>query len=228
MFGGVSNELEMGYLESAEMPAIISGKESQSLNKRKTDGVLEDKMGKAKYILLHNTAYSDYYGDECVEIAKIVDESSGEDVLLICYEKNLFKERRYHICVDVYENEHGKFPVAKTDDFHRACLFNRREIFLTLMLHELGHYKNGDYERFEREDISEEDIRKERMKCAQEGRIQEVEKNADAFAARIVGKNTFMRAMDYMIARRKERNDTWMNVAIREFELRKKAVQNMR
>jgi hypothetical protein len=54
-----------------------------------------------------------------------------------------------------------------------------------------------------------------------------MERRADLFAVRYVGKPVFIRSMDYMIEQRKRRNDAAVNVAIREFELRKQAVKNL-
>jgi hypothetical protein len=59
------------------------------------------------------------------------------------------------------------------------------------------------------------------------GRVYDMERRADLFAVRYVGKSVFIRSMDYMIEQRKRRNDAAVNVAIREFELRKQAVKNL-
>ena len=182
-------------------------------------------MIKGNYNLLHNTAYIDYCGDESVEVGKIVDITSGEDVMYIYYEKNLFRTHGYHTCIDVYEDENGEYPVAKIDDLHRDCLFTSPDVFLTLMLHELGHYKNGDLTQ---ENLTNKEIADERMNCVLSGKIQEIERKADAFAISHVGKSTFMRTMDYLIRMRQKRKDDGMMLAIKEFELRKKAARNIR
>ncbi len=50
---------------------------------------------------------------------------------------------------------------------------------------------------------------------------------ADAFAVTYVGKNVMLRALDYLINKRKQRtNDPGKELAIKEFQLRKKAIQN--
>ena len=94
-----------------------------------------------------------------------------------------------------------------------------------MMLHEYGHYLNGDLNVT---GLTDQKIRDERMRCIMEGRVMEMEAKADAFAISHVGKNTFMRAMDYFIKKRRERGDEAMHMAIREFELRKKAARNLR
>lgn len=182
-------------------------------------------MAKGKYKLLFNTAYIDYTGEEEVEIGKIVDTDTDEDVLYVYYSKNLYVSEGYHICIDVYEDENGEYPVAKTDDMHRKCLFDQPSVFLTIMLHEYGHYLNGDlYDN----GLTNQMMQEERMRCILENRVMEMERKADAFAVAHVGKNTFMRSMDYLIKKRRERGDRDMHLAIKEFELRKKAIRNTR
>ncbi len=181
-----------------------------------------------KYILRYNTARIDYCGNEEVEIAKIVDSETDEDIFYVDYDKNLYSKSGYHTCIDIYKNNDGsgEFAVAKVDDLHRECLFEQPKIFLSMMLHEYGHYVNGDLNP--RDDITTESIKQERERCIAEGRVMDMELKADAFAISHVGKNTFMRSMDYMIKKRKERRDIGMELAIREFELRKKAAQKIR
>ena len=184
-------------------------------------------MVNTKYVLLRNTAYIDYHGDAPVEIAKIVDYLTNKDVMLIYYEKNLFRIRGLHTCVVVCETEAGTIPVAFIDDLHRACLFEHREIFFSLMLHELGHFKNGDFNNA-LSGTTTKTIKDERLRCILEGCVQEIEKNADAFAVSVVGEHTVVRMLDYLIDKRRERKDKGMELAIREFELRKEAVQSIK
>ena len=128
------------------------------------------------------------------------------------------------MCIDVYENDEGEFAVPKVDDMHRNCIFEKPEVFLCLVLHEYGHYLNGDLDATNR---TNQEIQEERMRCIIEGRVMDEEKKADEFAALHVGKSTFMSTMNYLIRKRRERADRDMQLAIREFELRKKAVRDM-
>lgn len=173
---------------------------------------------------MFNTTYVDYAGDESVEIAKIVDLQTKQDAIYVYYEKNLYRTRGYHICIDIYENDEREYPVAKMDDQHRKCLLESPDIFITLMLHELGHYLNGD---FNREYTSDKEVQDARLSCILAGTIQEEERMADAFAIKQVGKNTFNRTVDYLIRARQKRNDEGMQLAIKEFELRKKAAKKL-
>lgn len=182
---------------------------------------------KGQYRLLFNEAYADYCGPDVVEIGKIIDCTTNKEVMFIYYEHDLYKRQRAHLCIEEYEREDGDYPVAKTDDLHRSCLFEQPQIFLTLMLHELGHFKNGDIDDHNT-GLSPEKVMNNRLNAILSGKVDEHELRADAFAISCVGKNTFMRAMDYMIKKRKQRGDNGMELAIKEFELRKKAAQKMK
>lgn len=177
-----------------------------------------------RYILLHNTARLDYTGDEQVEIAKIVDSKSGEAILYIDYSKDLYKTRGYHTCIEVYGDDIKEYPVAIVDDYHRDNLLERPDIFLCMMLHEYGHYINGDLNAT---GFTDEIIQNERMRYILQGRVMEMELKADAVAIKYVGKDTFIRAMNYMAKKRRERGGADIELAIREFELRKKAARKL-
>jgi len=178
---------------------------------------------KGQYELKYNKTFANYTGDRRVEIAKIIDLQTGEDALYVVYDKNLFKKIRYHTCLDATDPTCER-PVVLIDDLHRACLLDASDVFFTMMLHELGHFLNGDLSL---EYSSDKEIREERRKCTVMGTVQEVELKADAFAIKQVGKNTFNRTMDYMIRARKKRNDPGMELAIMELELRKKAAKKL-
>lgn len=183
-------------------------------------------MAKNPYQLLHNTANVDYVGGEEVEIAKIIEISTGEDVMYIVYSRDLYKVEGVHTGIFVYEDEGKENVVAKVDDINRPCLFENGDIFFALMLHELGHYKNGDFDTDET--LTTESIMEDRTACIMGGKVMDRELKADAFAVKCIGKNKFLRSLDYLINKRKQRGDDGMQLALKEFELRKKAVCNIR
>ena len=178
----------------------------------------------SNYRLLHNTAYINYHGDKEVEIGKIVDSSTDEVLMYIHYKKDIFKETGLHTCAFIYENENGEYLVAIVDDIHRECLYNQPTVFIVIALHEYGHYINGDLNA---EHLTTQMVLEERLRCIKEGRVIERELKADAFAIAHVGKNAFMRYIDYLIKKRRERGDDGMHLAIQEFELRKKAARKL-
>jgi len=182
-------------------------------------------LASKKYTLLHNDAYIDYIGQEEVEIGKIINLESNEDAMYIIYSRDLYRTSGYHICPMILQNKDEEFFAVYIDDLHRDCFFEHRDIFLAMMMHEYGHYINGDLMI---ENTTSKAVAEDRMQCIQEGRVQESERKADAFAVSIVGKNLFIRCIDYLIRKRKQRSDKGMYLAIKEFELRKKYVQRIR
>lgn len=181
-------------------------------------------MIKGKYCIQFNTAYQDYHGDEEVEIGKVINLQTEEVIIYIVYDKNLYKDSGNHTCIYTFED--SPIPAAYVDDLHRECLYNKQDIFFALVMHEYGHYINGDLSRIEYH--SNKEVQEDRLDYVVKGKVQEMELKADAFAVSCVGKNTFLRALDYLIASRRKRNDKGMLVAIKEFELRKKAVQKIK
>ena len=97
-------------------------------------------------------------------------------------------------------------------------------MFLCLALHEYAHYINGDLNR---DGVTNRMIQEERRRCIMSGKVVENERRADEFAIANVGKRAFLRSMNYLIKKREERGDKDMNIAIREFELRKKAARGI-
>lgn len=181
-------------------------------------------MGKCKYMLLTNTTYFDYTGAGPVELAKVIDDTTGEDILFVIYQKNLFREYHYHLSIGEFSSNEGLKLAVVLDDLHRDCLYKQPKIFLAIILHELGHHINGDNHNSR----SSDEIRNERLQYILAGKVQDYELKADAFAVEHVGKNTFIRSLDYLIDKRKLRGDSGMELAVKELELRKKAIQKIK
>lgn len=177
-----------------------------------------------KYFLMINDAYLDYDGEESVEMGKVVDTHTGKDIIYVYYNKNNYKENGYHINLNVYENDTGEYAVANISDIHRPCLYKDPDVFLSMALHEYGHYVNGDLNR---PGITTEQIQRERVQALLNGRVYDMERRADNFAVRYVGKHTILRSFDYLIEQRIQRGDDLTSLAVREFELRKKAIRNL-
>ena len=146
---------------------------------------------------MYNVEYLNYDGNDLVEIAKVINTETGKDEIFVDYEKNLYDKLGYHFCFEVYDNEEGSYPVAKVDDMHRSILVEHADIFLAMVLHELGHFKNGDLDKWADENANKKSIADERMKCILENRVMEEERLADAFAVECVGKNAYMRCLDF-------------------------------
>lgn len=170
----------------------------------------------------------DYHGDEVVEIAKIVEEPSNSDVMFIFYYKDLYSTANYHLCTGFTEIYEGvNYPIVYVDDEHKDLLYNKPELFQVLMLHELGHYLQGDFRKADNTHNTHE-ILSDRTRHILSGKVQSQELKADAFAARYMGKNKTIQALDYLIQKRRKRPiDPGKEIAIKEFENRKKAVQRL-
>ncbi len=181
-------------------------------------------MASQKYSLLYNTTFENYHDDGIVEIGKVVDSETGQDVLIIFYDKNLYKKYHYHMTPVEYKKEDKLTFAVHMDDIHRNILYSQPDILLGMLLHELGHHINGDYQR----SGDTETNREVRLNRIMEGHVQEIELRADSFAVDHIGKNKYLRCLDYLIKKRKERRDEGMGLAIQEFELRKKAVQRIK
>ena len=139
-------------------------------------------MVKGEYCLQINTAFQNYCGEEIVEIGKVTNLQSGKVAFLILYDKKLYSNAGYHMCMSV-GNE--SMPVVLVDDKDRECMYVKQDIFFALIMHEYGHYINGDLNRT---NISSQQIREDRLQCVKLGKVQEMELNADSFAVNCVGK----------------------------------------
>lgn len=182
-------------------------------------------MAKGQYRLMYNTAFADYDGKDAVEIGKVVDTDADADVMFVFYQKNLYQARGFHLCVDIFKDKTREFPIARVDDLHRDCLFDNPDVFLAMMLHELAHFRNGDLHDTSR---SARAMAEERMQCVMAGCVPEREQKADTFAVECVGKNIVMRSLDYLKKKRTQTVDNSMVYEIKELELRKKAVRNLK
>ncbi len=175
--------------------------------------------------LINQSVDRDYHGDEIVEIAKIVEMNSSTDVLYVFYDRDSYAKRHFHISAGLYDK--NEVPAVMIDDEHKDCLYDQSDVFFCLMLHELGHYRNKDFEKLADENTTS-NLNK-RTENIIKGKVQDAELNADSFAVKHIGKNKMIRTMDYMIKKRKERkNDPGKEIAIREIELRKKAIQKLK
>ena len=128
----------------------------------------------------------DYHGDEVVEIAKIVDVISSKEVLYLFYDKNTYANTNFHLAAGLVD-ENG-IPCVMIDDEHKGCLYDKPEVFFAILLHELGHYRNGDLERLSETKNTSSNLNY-RTQNILNGKVQDEELNADAFAVKHIGNN---------------------------------------
>lgn len=158
--------------------------------------------------------------DAIYEAARIIKKDTGEIVISVYYWKNAYKSLGYHF---------GVFRFSETEigivhDHLYFDLSNRNvNAFDAMLMHEVGHYINGDLD----ENFSGDEVRRDRVLEILKGNVDPKELAADRFAVEHCGKNAVMQMLDNIIATRKKRNTTDGAIAIKELELRKQAVKRL-
>ena len=154
-------------------------------------------------------------------VAYIKDLLSNKPVLIVHTFKNLLaKERNSLIFADILTNDNDKehpAGLAIVDD--TVFLKEKNNGFLfTSLLHELGHFINGDYNHVDN------NYSKKRVEMLKQGIVMDEEYKADEFAARECGLNKVIKWLEYMEDNRKHYNASLQNylLAINEFRMRKK------
>lgn len=167
-----------------------------------------------EYQLCVNQYAINYIGDVPTEVAKIVRLKDGKDVLKCFYDKSCYANTGYHICV---RNDGNSF----LDDSYKEILYKHTLVFEVIILHELGHIIRGHFRNPPLPGLDSEQLRKARGSGISKGFVSTAELEADAFAAKEVGKERVIAALDFLIRERRIRNDRHSALAIQEFELRK-------
>lgn len=187
-------------------------------------------MPDSEYSLMRNTHPDTVQYDDVapIEIGRIVHVSHDEPVMLIFYDKYGYLQHKHRMSASVHTMPDGtRMPIIRVNKYYRDLLYEKPKIFLALAMHELGHIVNGDLERASADGVKSQQIRAERTASILNGKVVDEEIAADAFAVKQVGKSCMMNALDWMISMRRKRNDEIMEIAINEFELRKRAVRRL-
>lgn len=178
--------------------------------------IFRPSIGLNTFVIEH---YKDY--DNAVKLGYVLDELTNKEAITIIYDPHCFAENGYHLCASIQNGEH----YIIMDSTHFPCYYEMPEVLEALILHEVGHFSNGDYEKIH---LKADHIKTDRGANIIRGMVQPHELDADKYAAKNVGVPVMMRALDYLIALRKERKDDPIKAAaIREFELRKKALNDL-
>ena len=154
-----------------------------------------------------------------------IHDLNGKEILPIIYYSDCYNLYGGH-CKTMYDSIPDKYFICISKYFidNWYCLYNKLQFKLLVccMLHELGHFMNGDLEK----DVDVNQYNKERMRCLILGTVTSEEYKADKFAADEMGQDLMISSLDKMIRIRKKRNDKGMNSAIKEVELRKIALKD--
>lgn len=167
-----------------------------------------------------------YAGTGEIHIGTVESKRTEKAVMYLMYDKECYEKYNQHCLVlpDEDPSSGETFPFVIMGDFYRSLFFENPRIFNVLAMHELGHYLNGDLTQEDSDGITGADLRRMRIECIKNGEVMPEELNADIFAAEQCGWADFRDALNVLIRRRKERNDAGMELAIREFELRKEHI----
>ena len=143
-----------------------------------------------------------------------------EVILPIVYFKDAYRKFVCHCGLLVDDN--GPFVAVSEFGYNNYIKDVNLKMVFAMLLHELGHYKNGDFET-----CSATEYAKIRNEAVSKGIVTNQELNADRFAAEEIGKAAVINMLNRLIAVRKRRNDIGVNGAINEFQLRIKAVSRL-
>lgn len=178
-----------------------------------------------EYIIMHNFDNLPNYKEVFIEVGKVVSTNSKKAVMYILYNKDDYKTANYRIHTSIMENSNGEqHNVVIIGDQYLDIFKNHFKIFQFYVFHELGHFINGDYDN---KDFTNKELMAKRNDYIKNGKVLDMELNADRFAVKQIGKNISISAIDYSIMKRKERNDIGADLAIKEMQLRKKAIIKM-
>lgn len=154
------------------------------------------------------------------ELARIVRKNTGEKIISAFYCKNAYQKLGYHFCVHrLSDDEIG----IVLDDLYLNVSNTNFHAFEALLMHEVGHFVNGDFES----DLDRDEASQIRVAETLKGKVASNELAADRFSVEHCGKNAVMQMLDIVIATRKKRNTEDSEIALRELELRKQAVKRL-
>lgn len=189
----------------------------------------------ARYEIQVSRQLLTYRGKGPVEVGRVIDlDNSKEVVAYIVYENHELSPSPYHVYGRYAKTDAGTVFAIMIDDNYRRLFREKEKQFKAIVLHELGHHVCGHYEdEYWQQFFSEEQrqgdmtelLRLERVRCVERGSVMPNELEADAFACREVGKHTMNMMLDLLIEERRKRADGGAELAIREFQLRKKAIR---
>lgn len=173
--------------------------------------------------------YRDYYGDEPKTIGHVVDTVDGAVVAEVDYDRHDYARNLYQIRVAGWERPNGdEFAVIYVNDRYKRIAYELPAIFDGLIMHELGHFMCGHLRAdYYPEGWTQEMIGSQRMEYVLRGEVQPVEAEADLFACREIGKHRMNQMLDFLISQRRERGDVGMELAIKEFQARKKRIKGL-
>ena len=162
------------------------------------------------------------------QYAAIFNIKKQELSLLVLFESNLFEKRNYHIMSGSAKQKgtNHHFCLVTMDEVYLDFFTRMPEIIGPVLMHELGHFLNGDWDPTKREKSSQQ-IYQERIMLNMLGKVPKEELNADCFAAKEVGVDKVIKALRLLKKEREKGAEQGSELAIKEFENRIKALEEM-
>lgn len=180
---------------------------------------------RTRYRLQPCITLSEYEGPDTVEVGRFVDLENDEEVVaVVLYREDLEKQYTYRMAATTRTVGGREIGAIYINRQYRDLFRNEPGIFRALAFHELGHIMLGHVDRSEREETTRLLMRK-RTFAIKNGAVDRRELEADAFAADNVSKRLMERMFDYLVEQRSKRADPDAGLAIREFELRREALE---
>lgn len=177
-----------------------------------------------KYELMKCFDYLKDYKTGRLEVGKVVNIESQEDIMYIMYDKDIVKYSKYRACstkINYRGNENQWVTIIGPEYLE---IFRKHPlIFEFVAMHELGHFINGDLDNGGSEIDREQ--REQRKECIENHQVSKAEEMADIFAARELGKSRVIAVLDYTIKSRRTLGDKKSKLAIEELENRKKLIK---
>lgn len=173
--------------------------------------------------------YPDFSTAKQNQYAAIINADKRELRLLVIYDRELFSKKNYHLMS-------SSAKLTGTD--HHFCLvtmdgvyldFFRRmpEIVEPILMHELGHFVNGDWDPVVQKKTSKQ-VYQERIMLDMIGQVPKEELRADRFAAESVGIENMINALRILKKERERKKEEGTELAIKEFGSRIKALEKLR
>lgn len=147
-----------------------------------------------------------------VEYGKIADLEGERDILIAYYDPQAYNNGGYHcgMC------ENNGICEVVFDDIYLDH-FKHGYVFAGAMMHELGHFLNGDHKLHEIPGYNE---KKMRIWHIEHGIVEPKELKADSFAADNLGSSMVINALRYMRDARIKNGREGTDLAVKEFNLR--------
>ncbi len=162
--------------------------------------------------------------EDFIEVGKIQNCSTNEDVMYVVYDKNHRIDTKHMLSSSVEKDEAGneRCVVYVRDEYIKRFKEDRNHMLFPFF-HELGHFINRD---FSNSDYTDNQLR---VEYVEDGKVLPCELNADEFALNQLiqyklTKDFILGEFNYMIQCREKIGDSNAPLAIKELELRKKHI----